>query len=88
MLLAGTFWGEDMIVSSAALRDKRPASCLTYLEIATLARSDLEDALVKFPNSEREIRISALKIAMQRAAQIIADHLQAQHATRARDLST
>ena len=29
-------WGEDMIVSSQALRDMRHASALTYVEVGTL----------------------------------------------------
>ena len=74
-----------MIVTSNALKDTRYASALTYLELTTVTRDDLEDALVHFPNSERKIRVTALKIAMQRAGQIIAHHLQTR--MRAKQLS-
>ena len=42
----------------------------------TVSRVDLEDVLIHFPKSERVIRVTALKMAMQRAGQIIAHHLQ------------
>jgi len=69
------YWGEDMIVSSKALRDTRYSSALTYVEITTLTRESLEECLLNYPKSERTIRCTALKIAMQRAGQIIANHL-------------
>ena len=46
----GSFWGEDMIVTSNALRDKRDASALTYVEITTLERDALESVLVSPPH--------------------------------------
>ena len=39
-------WGEDMIVSSAALRDGVEASALTYVEIMTLSRDDCFEVLL------------------------------------------
>ena len=76
ILTVDCYWGEDMIITSAALKDTRYASALTYVELTTVLRDDLEDSLVHFPNSERKIRVTALKMAMQRAGQIIAHHLQ------------
>merc|ERR1719230_1578335 len=89
ILTLDCYWGEDMIVTSMSLKDTRYSSALTYLELMTLTREHLEVALVHFPQSERHIRVTALKIAMQRAGQIIAHHLQsrqkARHLTMALD---
>jgi uncharacterized membrane protein YgcG len=85
ILTIDCYWGEDMIITSHALKDTRYASALTYVELTTVSREDLEDCLVLFPNSERRIRVTALKMAMQRAGQIIAHHLQTRN--RARQLS-
>ena len=71
----GAYWGEDMIITSPALRDTRPATALTYVEIGTLSKVDFEECLLNFPQSERHIRTCALKIAMQRAGLIISSHL-------------
>ena len=76
ILTLDCYWGEDMIITSDALKDTRYASALTYLELTTVSRADLEECLVRFPKSERVIRVTALKMAMQRAGQIIAHHLQ------------
>ena len=42
VLVAGSVWGEDMIVSSESLRDSRTARCLTYLEVLVLRYADLK----------------------------------------------
>jgi len=80
------FWGDDMIITSTALKDTRYASALTYLEITTVSRANLEEVLVNYPKSERIIRVTALKMAMQRAGQIISHHVQTR--SRAKQLSS
>ena len=45
ILTPSSHWGDDVIVSSLALRDLRPASALTYVEVATLAREDIDEVL-------------------------------------------
>ena len=72
ILLLGNHWGDDMIITSHSLRDTRSVTALTYMEIATLSRDDLEAALVDFPISERHLRVCALKIAFHRAGIVIA----------------
>ena len=83
ILTNGDYWGEDMIVSSRALRDMRHASALTYVEVGTISRDTLEELLEQFPKSEREIRQSAMKIAMQRAIVVISEFVRLQQAARA-----
>ena len=48
IMLLGNYWGEDMIITSQPLRDTRPATALTYMEISVLYRRDLEEVLVDF----------------------------------------
>ena len=55
-----------MIVSSAALRDKRPASALTYVEIVCLTRTDLEKELVSYPVSRHHIHVAAVNFGARR----------------------
>jgi hypothetical protein len=83
ILTNGDYWGEDMIVSSRALRDMRHASALTYVEVGTISRDTLEELLEQFPKSEREIRQSAMKIAMQRAIVVISEFVRMQQAAKA-----
>jgi len=78
ILTVSDHWGEDMIVSSQALRDMRHASALTYVEVGTISREDIEEVLVTFPTSERSIRQSAMKIAMQRAIVVISEFVRMQ----------
>ena len=49
-------WGEDVIVTAPALRDKRPVSALTYVEIALLTRENFDEVLAGFPESARVIK--------------------------------
>ena len=58
--------GEDMIVSSAALRDKRPASALTYVEIVCLTRANLEVELGSYPLSSHHIHVAAVNFGARR----------------------
>lgn len=68
-----------MIVTSAALRDPRPAAALTYVEIVCLTRSALLSVLPDWPVSQHNIHIAATTIAMGRAPCLIANYL-AKHA--------
>ena len=68
------YWGEDMIVSSRALRDLRPASTLTYVEIAMLSRASLDEVLSGFPLAAASIRQAAMKVAMRRAVVVVSKY--------------
>ena len=69
-------WGEDMIVTSHVLRDLRPASTLTYVEVATLSRASLDDVLAGFPRAAAAIRQAAMRVAMQRAVVIVSKYMR------------
>ena len=77
ILTYGQHWGEDIIVSAPALRDMRPASALTYVEVATLSRADLFEVLERFPASHQPIRQAAMRIAMRRAVVILSEYVRA-----------
>ena len=36
-------FGDDFLISTAKLRDKRPITCISYVETAALTRADLEE---------------------------------------------
>lgn len=69
-------WGEDMIVTAWALRDKRSVSALSFVEVATLSRSDLDAVLESFPEAKRLIQQAAIKIAMQRAVVVVSEYIK------------
>ena len=76
ILTEGAVWGEDIIVTSMALRDLRTASALTYVEVSTLTREDLDAAIALFPEVGAYIRAAAMKIAMQRSVVIISEFVR------------
>jgi len=59
-----TTWGEDVIVTSQALRDSRTASALTFVEIAYLTRDVIYGVVSKYPMSHAIIKNAAMKIAI------------------------
>lgn len=71
-----TFWGEDIIVTSKALRDKRNASALTYVEIASLDKATMDEVLESFPKSKADVQEAAMKIAMQRAIVVVSEFIK------------
>ena len=70
------FWGEDFILNSAALRDKRPVSALTYLEITCLRRDHLFELLEAWPQSGSRVRMAALFLALVRAPMLISRYFE------------
>jgi len=66
VLTSGKVWGEDMILSSAHLRSKYAARCMTYVEVYMISRDDLIDIAKQFPATLRIIRRSAFRLAFRR----------------------
>ena len=71
-----TTWGEDIIVTSPQLREKKAASALTVVEIASITRNDVDEVLEDFPASAQFIRKAAMKIAMQRAIVVVSEFVK------------
>lgn len=72
------FWGEDIILTAQSLRDRKPAAALTYVEVATLTRSDLDLVLSTFPESKRKVGEAAVNIGVRRAMVVVADYIKIQ----------
>eukprot|EP00930_Biecheleria_cincta_P019205 TRINITY_DN14721_c0_g1_i1.p1 TRINITY_DN14721_c0_g1~~TRINITY_DN14721_c0_g1_i1.p1 ORF type:complete len:784 (-),score=104.41 TRINITY_DN14721_c0_g1_i1:281-2632(-) len=60
-------WGEDMIVSSESLMRQLIVVTLTYCEIISLCRGDLNAALLAFPEDVGHIKRAALFMALKNA---------------------
>ena len=59
-------WGEDIILSNAALRSKYAARAMTFLEVFMIGREELLDLAERFPVTLQIIRRSAFKLAFRR----------------------
>jgi len=76
-------WGEDIILNSPALRDRKPAAALTYCEVLTLTREELDRVLdgdptehtTGFPESKKHIRRAAVYMAVRRSFATVADYV-------------
>jgi CRP-like cAMP-binding protein len=66
VLTSGKVWGEDMILSSPALRSKYAARCMTYVEVYVISRDELLDLAKQFPATLRIVRRSSFRLAFRR----------------------
>ena len=62
---SGKVWGEDIILDVPELIDHSQAVALTYCEVYTLGRAELDELLGRFPRAER--RVPAKKVTLQKA---------------------
>ena len=83
ILTEGKYWGEDIIITAPALRDLRPASALSYVEVATISRTDLDEVMEQHPQDCEALRQGALLLATNRASKIIAEYYR-MHAAKQR----
>lgn len=68
VLVPWSHWGEDMVVSSESLMRQLIVVTLTYSEIISLSRDDLNTALLAFPEDLSHIRMAAFFMALKNAA--------------------
>ena len=73
---AGECIGEDVMLRSPALRDRRVSVSLTYSEICCLSKHDIDTVAAAHPNSQKQLRFEAFKIAMYRSAQLISNYIK------------
>ncbi len=64
--LRGSFWGEDFILDTNALKDKTPTNALTYIEVLMLERDVLDTMLDEFPIQRKTIRHHKIRMAVSR----------------------
>lgn len=67
--------GEDVLLQSDALRDRRIAVALTFLEICCLTKKSIEENVVNFPKAARCLRYEGFKIAIYRSTQLLAQYV-------------
>jgi len=65
-LVKGRVWGEDVILDNPDLIDHSQAVALTYVEVFSLSRHDLEDVAKDYPDALRRIRLAAKRMGLQR----------------------
>ena len=71
----GECFGEDAIIESNALRDRRIVSALTYCETCCVTKVDIHATSQSHPSARKRLRIEALKIVLYRAPQLIAQYV-------------
>eukprot|EP00966_Prymnesium_polylepis_P024174 556849-Prymnesium_polylepis.2 len=74
IMTEGSYWGEDIIITVPVLRDSRGVSTLSYVEVCSLSRDDVEESLVQFPDANDSIRKAAVLLATNRASKVIAEY--------------
>jgi potassium voltage-gated channel Eag-related subfamily H protein 7 len=66
VLSHGAVWGEDMILGCTEYQDTAAAMSLTYVEVVTLSKLDLEEVVEWFPKTAALLRKSLVKMTVQR----------------------
>jgi CRP-like cAMP-binding protein len=66
-LNVGKVWGEDFILDNADYVDYSQAVALTYVEVYTLKRISLDEALADHPTAMKVVRKAQRRISLQRA---------------------
>lgn len=79
VLVAGSLWGQDMLVSNDALREHYSVRCLTYLEVLSLRYPDFNIA-VQSQKSRRIIRWWQIRLALTHGVKKIAEQIRQLHA--------
>ena len=74
ILRQGDVFGIDMIISSEELRDTRPITCISYVEVAALSREDLEEVRSNFPTVSGILHKAAMVLALGNAMPHAASH--------------
>lgn len=63
---AGTFWGEDFILSNWDLKEHKDVRALTYIEVLILSREGFFTCMEDFPEEKLMVRKAAVKMAIFR----------------------
>ena len=68
-------WGEDIILNAEALKDRKPAAALTYVEVLSLQRADIDKVAAMFPDARTSIRKAAVYMGVRRSMCTIVDYV-------------
>jgi len=72
ILLAGMYWGQDMILSSSWLMDVTPGIALSFVEVLKLWKEVVDRLMAEDPVLASAIRKAAAQIAFRNAVRIVA----------------
>eukprot|EP00411_Alexandrium_monilatum_P043465 CAMPEP_0175484416 /NCGR_PEP_ID=MMETSP0095-20121207/79985_1 /TAXON_ID=311494 /ORGANISM="Alexandrium monilatum, Strain CCMP3105" /LENGTH=369 /DNA_ID=CAMNT_0016786141 /DNA_START=144 /DNA_END=1250 /DNA_ORIENTATION=- len=70
--VAGSVWGEDMVLSNQVLRDEAPVKAISYLEVLMLHYTDLMLAVKAFPEVCAQIQKVKVKMSVLRGVILVA----------------
>ena len=80
LLYGGMSWGTDIILNAVVLRDNRPITALTYVEVQSLSRENLYDVLRSYPESARVVQNAAVRMALKRTVVLLKAYADSQAA--------
>eukprot|EP00746_Dinoflagellata_sp_MGD_P079642 gnl/MRDRNA2_/MRDRNA2_31871_c0_seq1.p1 gnl/MRDRNA2_/MRDRNA2_31871_c0~~gnl/MRDRNA2_/MRDRNA2_31871_c0_seq1.p1 ORF type:complete len:844 (+),score=121.51 gnl/MRDRNA2_/MRDRNA2_31871_c0_seq1:124-2655(+) len=78
VLCVGHCWGEDMILESDTLRDRTPCVALTYCEVWSLTKVQLQAICARFPREKKRIRKATVTLAVIRGMIRLAEQVRIQ----------
>merc|ERR1719191_2512416 len=78
VLCVGHCWGEDMILESDTLRDRTPCVALTYCEVWSLTKVQLQAICGRFPREKKRIRKATVTLAVIRGVIRLAEQVRIQ----------
>eukprot|EP00392_Amoebophrya_sp_AT5.2_P003463 g3468.t1 len=73
VLVPGSVWGEDVILADRRLQHVAHTTALTFVQLLSLGKEQLDHILRGYPKERRHIRKIACKLALRRAASIVAN---------------
>ena len=79
LLYGGMCWGVDCILTSGVLRDTRPTTALTYVEVQALSRANLFEVLESYPESAKMVQNAAVRMALKRTVILLKAYADSQH---------
>jgi len=66
VLSNGAMWGDDIMLACEAYKNTHAAVALTFVEVTTLSKNDLEAATWCFPLAAKALRLAVVRLAVSR----------------------
>ncbi|CAD7959669.1 unnamed protein product [Amoebophrya sp. A120] len=74
VMVPGSVWGEDVILADRRLQHVAHTTALTFVQLLSLGKEQLDNILRGYPRERRAIRKIACKLALRRAASLVASY--------------
>lgn len=75
VLSPGSTWGEDVILADRRLQHIAHTTALTFVQIFSLSKEQLEGVLKCYPRERKSVRKTACKLSLRRAAMLVSKGL-------------